>query len=92
MRTVIGRDERARTAHQTATDTPAELLPDRVASLVRAHQQTVTRRRVAYQKAERRQRDRAIRGPRSQDGWDHVCVQEYGVRSAVPSCGGSSGR
>ena len=60
MRTVIGRDERARTAHQTAADTPIELLPDRVASLVRAHQQTVTRRRAAHQKIQRRQRDRAI--------------------------------
>jgi hypothetical protein len=60
MRTVIGRDERARTAHQTAADTPGELLSDRVASLVREHQQTVARRRAAYQKAERRQRDRAI--------------------------------
>ena len=60
MRTVIGRDERARTAHQTAADTPIELLPDRVASLVRADQQTVTRRRAAHQKIQRRQRDRAI--------------------------------
>lgn len=60
MRTVIGRDERARTAHQTAADTASELLPKRVASLVRENQQTVTRRRVAYQRAERRQRDRAV--------------------------------
>ncbi len=60
MRTVVGRNERARTAHQTAADTPAEMLPDRVASLVRTHQQTVTRRRAAYKKSERRQRDRAI--------------------------------
>ena len=60
MRTVIGRDERARTAHQTAADTPVELLPDRVASLVSAHQQTVTRRWAAHQKTQRRQRDRAI--------------------------------
>ena len=36
MRTVIGRDERARTAHQTAADTPVELLPERVASGERA--------------------------------------------------------
>ena len=44
----------------SAADTPAEMLPDRVASLVRTHQQTVTRRRAAYKKSERRQRDRAI--------------------------------
>ena len=60
MRTVIGRDERARTAHQTAADTLSELLPERVASLVGEHEQTVTRRRAAYQKTERRQQDRAI--------------------------------
>ena len=60
MRTVLGRDERAHTAHRTAADTPVELLPDRVASLVRTHQQTVARRRAAHQKTERRQWDRAI--------------------------------
>jgi hypothetical protein len=60
MRTVIGRDERARTAHHSAADTPVELLPDRVASLVSDHQQTVTRRWAAHHTTERRQRDRAI--------------------------------
>ncbi|WP_237573617.1 MobF family relaxase [Mycolicibacterium lacusdiani] len=60
MRTVIGRDERARTAHQTAADTSSELLPERVASLVAEHQQAVARRWAAHRQAERRQQDRAI--------------------------------
>ncbi len=60
MRTVIGRDEQARTAHQTAADTPVELLPERVASLVGEHQQTATRRWAAHRTTQRRQRDRAI--------------------------------
>ncbi|OFJ51183.1 AAA family ATPase [Mycolicibacterium grossiae] len=60
LRTVIGREERARTAHQTAADTPAELLPQRVASLVAKHQQTVARRWTTHRRTERRTRDRAI--------------------------------
>lgn len=60
MRTVIGRDQRARTAHHTAADTPSELLPERVASLINEHQQTVTRRWATHRTTERQQRDRAI--------------------------------
>lgn len=60
LRQVIGRDQRARTAHQTAADTPAEHLPDLVAHLVAEHHQAVTNRRTGYQKTQRRQRDRAI--------------------------------
>jgi hypothetical protein len=60
MRTIIGRNEHARTAHQTAADAPAELLPDRVASLVSEHHQVVTRRWAAHQKTERGQRDRVL--------------------------------
>lgn len=60
MRTVIGRDERARTAHQTAADTPVELLPERVASLVNEHQRTVTARWDTHRRTKRRIQDRAI--------------------------------
>jgi hypothetical protein len=60
MRTIIGRDDRARTAHQTAADTPAELLPDQVASLIGEDHQAVTRRWAAHQKTQRQQRDRAL--------------------------------
>ncbi|KAA0089924.1 AAA family ATPase (plasmid) [Mycolicibacterium sp. P1-18] len=60
LRQVIGRDERARTAHQTAADTPAEHLPDLVAALVAEHHQAVTHRHGTYQKTQRRQRDRTL--------------------------------
>lgn len=60
MRHVIGRDQRARTAHQTAADTPADQLPDLVAHLVAEHHQAATHRRDSYQKTQRRQRDRTI--------------------------------
>ena len=60
LRQVIGRDETARTAHQTAADTPAEQLPELVADLVAHHQQTVTERHVTYRKAQCAQRDRTL--------------------------------
>ncbi|MDP7707596.1 MobF family relaxase [Mycobacterium sp. TY815] len=60
LRQVIGRDDPAHTAHQIAADTPAQLLPDRVASLVAEHQRTLTQRRNTYQKTQRAQRDRAL--------------------------------
>lgn len=60
LRQVIGRDEPARTAHQIAADTPAQFLPELVASLVAEHRQAVTRRRDTYQKTQRAQRDRAL--------------------------------
>ena len=60
LRQVIGRDEPAQTAHQIAADTPAQFLPERVASLVAEHQHAVIRRRSTYQKTQRAQRDRAL--------------------------------
>lgn len=60
LRQVIGRDEPAYTAHQIAANTPAQLLPERVASLVAEHQHAVTRRRTLYQKSQRAQHDQAL--------------------------------
>lgn len=60
LRQVIGRDERAHTAHQTAASTPAEQLPDPVADLVAEHHHAVTQRRSVYQKTQRAQRDRVL--------------------------------
>ena len=60
MRQIVGRDEPARTAHRTAADTPAELLPELVANLVAEHHSAVTRRHVGYQKSQRAQRDRTL--------------------------------
>jgi conjugative relaxase-like TrwC/TraI family protein len=60
LRHVLGRDERAKTAHQTAADTPAEQLPPLVADLVAHHRQAVTERRATYSKAQRAQRDRSL--------------------------------
>lgn len=60
LRQVIGRDERARTAHHTAADTPAHELPERVASLVAEHHRAVTNRLSSHHKNQRRQQDRAI--------------------------------
>ena len=59
VREVIGRDEPARTAHQSAANTPVDLLPDRVASLLARRDQAVLHRRSAYQKAYRALDDRA---------------------------------
>lgn len=60
LRQVIGRDERARTAHRTAADTPAHELPERVASLVAEHHRAVTARLSSHRKIQRRQQDRAL--------------------------------
>lgn len=60
LRQVIGRDDPAKTAHQTAATTAAEQLSARVANLVADHQKVVTERHVTYQKAQRAQRDHAI--------------------------------
>ena len=60
LRQIVGRDEPARTAHQTAADTPAELLPELVANLVAEHHSALTQRHTNYQKAQRAQRDRAL--------------------------------
>lgn len=60
LRRVLGRDERARTAHRAAADTPTHLLPERVASLITGHQQTVTNRWMAHRRTQRAQRDREI--------------------------------
>ncbi|ORB12014.1 MobF family relaxase [Mycolicibacterium monacense] len=60
LRQVIGRDERAHTAHQTAASTPAEQLPDLVADLVTEHHHAVTQRRSVYQKTQRAQLDRVL--------------------------------
>ena len=60
LRQVIGRDDPARTAHQIAADTPTQLLPERVSSLIAEHQHAVTRRRDIYQKSQRAQQDRAL--------------------------------
>jgi hypothetical protein len=60
LRQLVGRDQRARTAHRTAADTPAEQLSPLVADLVAEHQQTVTRRHANYQKNRRAQRDRTL--------------------------------
>ncbi len=60
LRQVIGRDELARTAHQTAATTPTEQLSPRVANLVADHEKVVTERHLTYQKAQRVQRDNAI--------------------------------
>jgi conjugative relaxase-like TrwC/TraI family protein len=60
LRQVIGRDDQARTAHQTAADTPAHELPERVASLVAEHHRAVTARLSSHRKNLRRQQDRAL--------------------------------
>lgn len=60
LRQVIGRDDPAKTAHQTAADTPADQLSARMADLVADHQKVVTERHVTYRKAQRTQRDHAI--------------------------------
>ena len=60
LRQIVGRDEPARTAHQTAADTPAELLPELVANLVAEHHSALTQRHTKYQKTQRAQRDRAL--------------------------------
>jgi hypothetical protein len=60
LRHVIGRDDPAKTAHQTAATTPAEQLSGRVANLVADHQKAVTQRYADYQKAQRAQRDQTI--------------------------------
>jgi hypothetical protein len=60
LRQVIGRDERARTAHQVAAETPAEALSPLLADLVTQHQAAVTSRHVGYQRTQRAQRDQAI--------------------------------
>ena len=67
MRQIVGRDEPARTAHRTAADTPAELLPELVANLVAEHHSAVTRRHVDYQKSQRAQRDRTLDRSRGLD-------------------------
>ena len=60
LRQIIGRDDQARTAHQTAADTPTQDLPERVASLVAGHHRSVTARLSSHRKALRRQHDRAL--------------------------------
>lgn len=60
LRQVIGRDTPAQTAHQIAADTPAQLLPEQVSSLVAEHQRAVTRRRTIYRKSQRAQHDRSL--------------------------------
>lgn len=60
LRQIVGRDDRARTAHQTAADTPAQLLPELVANLVAEHHSALTRRHTSYHKIRRAQRDRAL--------------------------------
>ncbi|MCV7213701.1 relaxase domain-containing protein [Mycobacterium crocinum] len=60
LRQVVGRDERARTAHQIADDTPSQHLPDLVASLITEHHRSVIRRRSTYQKTQRAQQDRVL--------------------------------
>lgn len=60
LRQVIGRDDPAKTAHQTAADTPDEQLSPRVANLVADHQKVVTERHITYRKTQRAQRDNAI--------------------------------
>ena len=60
LRQIVGRDEPARTAHQTAADTSAELLPSLVANLVAEHHHALTRRHTNYQKTQCAQRDRAL--------------------------------
>ena len=71
VREVIGRDEPARTAHQSAADTPAELLPDRVASLLARRDRAVLHRRTTYQKAYRALDDRARGADRSRGQHRH---------------------
>lgn len=60
LRQIVGRDEPARTAHQTAADTPAKQLPPLVADLVAEHHSALTQRHTNYQKTQRAQRDRAF--------------------------------
>ncbi|MFZ2509714.1 MAG: AAA family ATPase, partial [Gordonia sp. (in: high G+C Gram-positive bacteria)] len=60
LRQIVGRDEPARTAHQTAADTSAEQLPELVANLVAEHHAALTRRHTNYQKTQRAQRNRVL--------------------------------
>ena len=60
LRQVVGRDDLAKTAHQTAATTAAEQLSARVADLVADHEKVVTERHVTYRNAQRAQRDHAI--------------------------------
>ncbi len=60
LRQIIGNDTPAHTAHHTAAQTPAHELPERVASLLAAHQRTVTARLNSYRRSQRRQQDRAL--------------------------------
>jgi hypothetical protein len=60
LRHIIGNDTPAQTAHHTAAQTPAHELPERVASLVAAHQRAVTDRLDSHRRSQRRQQDRAI--------------------------------
>lgn len=48
VRTIIGGDDQARTAHPAAADTDRELLPDRVAGLLEQRENAVTKRRTLY--------------------------------------------
>jgi hypothetical protein len=49
VRTIIGRDEQAHTAHDVAANTDRHQLPDRVASLLVRRENAVRNRRHAYQ-------------------------------------------
>lgn len=60
LRQIIGKDTPARTAHHTAADTPTQLLPERVASLVTEHHRAVTTRLRKHRKAQRRQHDKEL--------------------------------
>jgi hypothetical protein len=60
LRQIIGNDTPAQTAHQTAAQTPAHQLPERVASLIAGHHRAVTARLSNHRKSQRRQQDRDL--------------------------------
>jgi len=49
IRSILANDQRAITAHDYATQSPAEALPDRVRSLLKRRAAATDRRNVAYQ-------------------------------------------
>jgi hypothetical protein len=48
LRTIVGRDDQARTAHQAGADTDSGLLPDRIADLLGQRENAVILRLTQY--------------------------------------------
>jgi hypothetical protein len=60
LRHIVGLDDRARAAHHTAADTPADERPEMVAKLDAEHRSALARRHTNHQKTQRAQRDRMM--------------------------------